>query len=76
MRVSLVLDNLASDGLRSQHGLSFLVETDDGSVMFDAGQSDEWFHNLIALGRDSKAIKAVGVSHGHYDHTGGLSEKC
>ena len=74
MQVTLVLDNLASDGLRSEHGLSFLVETDDGSVLFDTGQSDAWLHNLIALGREPESIKAIAVSHGHYDHTGGLAK--
>ena len=72
MRVIVLVDNLADSGLRSEHGLSFLVETDDGSVLFDTGQSDAWFHNLIALGRKPKAIKAIAISHGHYDHAGGL----
>lgn len=73
MRVSLVVDNLASEGLRSEHGLSFLVETDDGSVLFDTGQSDAWLRNLAALGKDPREIRAVAISHGHYDHTGGLA---
>jgi 7,8-dihydropterin-6-yl-methyl-4-(beta-D-ribofuranosyl)aminobenzene 5'-phosphate synthase len=73
MQVTLLIDNEASDGLRSEHGLSFLIETDAGSVMFDTGQTDAWFHNLIALGREPKSIKAIAISHGHYDHTGGLA---
>ncbi len=74
IRVTLVVDNLAREGLRSEHGLSFLVETDDGSVLFDTGQSGAWLHNLSVLGRDPQSIKAVAISHGHYDHTGGLAE--
>lgn len=73
MRVTLLVDNEASDVLRSEHGLSFLVETDDGSALFDVGQTDAWLHNLIALGRDPDAIEVVAISHGHYDHTGGLA---
>ena len=73
MRVTLVVDNLASEGLRSEHGLSFLIETDGGSALFDTGQSDAWLDNLTALGHDPKEIKAVAISHGHYDHTGGLA---
>lgn len=73
MRVIVLVDNLADSGLRSEHGLSFLVATDDGSVLFDTGQNDAWFHNLIALGHEPKAIKAIAISHGHYDHAGGLT---
>lgn len=73
MRVTLLVDNeAASNALRSEHGLSFLVETDNGSVMLDTGQSDAWLHNLIALGHEPEAIKAIAISHGHYDHAGGL----
>ncbi|MCL6520600.1 MAG: MBL fold metallo-hydrolase [Armatimonadetes bacterium] len=73
MKITLLVDNeAASDMLKSEHGLSFLVETNDGAVMFDTGQTDAWLYNLIALGREPGAIKAIGLSHGHYDHTGGL----
>lgn len=73
MEATLLVDNeAANDVLRSEHGLSFLVETDDGSVLFDTGQTDAWLHNMVALGRAPEAIKVVTISHGHYDHTGGL----
>lgn len=74
MRVTLLVDNLADNGLRSEHGLSFLVKTVGGAALFDTGQSDAWLHNLIELGRDPKSIRAVAISHGHYDHTGGLAK--
>lgn len=73
MRITLVVDNLAKADLKSEHGLSFLVETDNGHLLFDTGQSDAWLHNLLALGRKPDEIKATAVSHGHYDHTGGLA---
>lgn len=73
IRVTLVVDNLAREGLLSEHGLSFLIETDNGSVLFDTGQSGAWVHNLNALGRRPESIKAAAISHGHYDHTGGLT---
>lgn len=74
MLVTLLVENEASDELRSEHGLSFLVGTDDGAVLFDTGQSDAWFHNLLSLGHEPEAIKAVAISHGHYDHAGGLTK--
>jgi 7,8-dihydropterin-6-yl-methyl-4-(beta-D-ribofuranosyl)aminobenzene 5'-phosphate synthase len=73
MRVTLLVDNRADGGFLSEHGLSFLLETDRGSVLFDTGQTDAWLHNLIALRKDPASIRAVAVSHGHYDHTGGLA---
>jgi 7,8-dihydropterin-6-yl-methyl-4-(beta-D-ribofuranosyl)aminobenzene 5'-phosphate synthase len=73
MRVTFLVDNLPGPGLRSEHGLSLLVETMGGSVLFDTGQTSAWLHNLRALGRNPEAIKAVALSHGHYDHTGGLA---
>ncbi len=73
MRVTLLVDNLADSGLRSEHGLSFLVETDGGSVLFDTGQSDAWMDNLARVGGKASDVAAVAVSHGHYDHTGGLA---
>ncbi len=72
MRVTLLVDNLAIGDLRPEHGLSILVETSGASVLFDAGQSDAWFHNLSDLGGDAASIDAAAISHGHYDHTGGL----
>lgn len=72
MRVTLVIDNLAEDELRSEHGLSILVESEQGSVLFDTGQTDAVAANLHALEADFSKIQAVALSHGHYDHTGGL----
>ncbi len=75
MRVTLLVDNeTANDGLRSEHGLSFIVETGGASVLFDTGQTDVWLQNMVALGREPEAIGAVAISHGHYDHTGGLAK--
>ena len=73
MQVTLVVDNLAQGELRSEHGLSMLVETSEGSVLFDTGQSDVWLGNMVALGKDPEAIRAIAISHGHYDHTGGIA---
>jgi 7,8-dihydropterin-6-yl-methyl-4-(beta-D-ribofuranosyl)aminobenzene 5'-phosphate synthase len=58
----------------SEHGLSILVETDEGKrVLVDTGASPIVFsHNLTLLGFRPSDIDAVFISHGHYDHMGGL----
>lgn len=57
--------------LIGEHGLSFLLEGED-TTLFDTGQGLGIIHNLKTLGKDIQSIKRVILSHGHYDHTGGL----
>jgi len=57
--------------LIGEHGLSFLLDGED-STLFDTGQGLGIIHNLKTLGKDIQSIKRVILSHGHYDHTGGL----
>ena len=57
--------------LVGEHGLSFLLEGDDVSL-FDTGQGLGVVHNLKTLGKDISAIHRIILSHGHYDHVGGL----
>lgn len=72
MRVTIVVDNLAQGNLQAEHGLSILVESDEGSLLFDTGQTDAVVENLTLLGADLSKVRAIALSHGHYDHTGGL----
>ena len=63
--------------LRAEHGLAHLVEVTRGTqttrVLFDYGQTDASLnHNLRELGIDVRGIDAIGLSHGHRDHFGGM----
>jgi len=73
MKVTTLVENLAyRQGTKGEHGLSFLIETDQKKILFDTGQSGLLVENAKTLGIDLKAIDMVIISHGHYDHTGGL----
>lgn len=75
MKVRCLVDNavLAGSRLWGEHGLALLVETEEGRVLFDTGQSGTvLFHNLRVVDVDPASISALALSHAHYDHTGGL----
>lgn len=73
MRIITLIENLAYNrGLIAEHGLSFYIETGKRKILFDTGQSDSFLKNAVILGIDLSDIDAVIISHGHYDHTGGL----
>ncbi len=74
IRLTTMVENTATRGmLRAEHGFSVLVETDNGSFLFDTGQTDALIHNARVLNKDISLIEKVVLSHGHYDHCGGLS---
>jgi len=57
-----------------EHGLALLVESGPETILFDTGTSGEVLrHNLKLLHKDLAAAKTIVLSHGHYDHTGGLA---
>ncbi len=71
-KVTILVDNIAKGNLVKEHGLSILVESERKSILFDTGQGNALKHNSRALDIDLKDLDAVVLSHGHYDHTGGL----
>lgn len=66
-------DTVARQGLLAEHGLSFWIEADGTHILFDTGQGLVLHSNAQALGVDLRQTDALVLSHGHYDHTGGLS---
>ncbi|MBR6155519.1 MAG: MBL fold metallo-hydrolase [Lachnospiraceae bacterium] len=59
-------------GCAFAHGLSFYVETEKHKLLVDLGPSDETFKNAEKLGIDLTQVDTVILSHGHYDHSGGI----
>jgi len=71
--ITILVDNTTSkQNLLTEHGLSLWIEYGDKHILFDAGQSDILFHNAEILGVDLTRTDVIILSHGHYDHTGGL----
>ncbi|MDD4997966.1 MAG: MBL fold metallo-hydrolase [Syntrophales bacterium] len=59
-------------GALAEHGLSIFLETDNGNYLLDTGAGKTIINNALVLQIDLKTIKAVILSHNHYDHTGGM----
>lgn len=70
--VTLIENTVYKKRLLAEHGLSFYIETANDKILFDTGQSAAFIHNANQLGIDLTQVDAVILSHGHYDHTGGL----
>ncbi len=63
----------SAENLIAEHGLSFFIEGKDGnSVLFDTGQGLGIINNMTLLEKDIRSIRRIILSHGHFDHTGGL----
>ena len=75
IRITTLSENTASSGdFLGEWGLSILVETEEEVVLLDSGKGYSITHNAETHGIDLGKIEKVVLSHGHYDHTGGLRE--
>lgn len=74
VKITTVAENSVSMGigLKAEHGLGFHIEKNGLRFFFDTGQGLVLEDNLAALGIPATGISHVVLSHGHYDHTGGL----
>ena len=72
-RITLLMDHQAvSPDLSTEHGLSFLLELGERVILFDTGASASFLRNADCLGLPLDRVRHVVLSHGHWDHSGGL----
>jgi 7,8-dihydropterin-6-yl-methyl-4-(beta-D-ribofuranosyl)aminobenzene 5'-phosphate synthase len=71
-KITTLVNNTMPRPLRSEHGLSFWVEYAGRNILFDTGQTDALIYNADLLDIDLSKTDIIVLSHGHYDHTGGL----
>jgi len=70
--VTTLVNNSAPGNLQSEHGLSFWIESEGRHILFDTGQSNIVVKNAKLLNLNLTSVEAIVLSHGHYDHTGGI----
>jgi len=74
VRLTVLCENSVGrpNGTLGEHGFACFIETPAGNILFDTGSGASLVRNAEVLGRDLASVRTVVLSHGHYDHTGGL----
>jgi len=74
IRIVTLIENSPGEhlALKTEHGISFYIEKENHTIIFDTGQSGAFIQNARKLGINLEDIEMVAISHGHYDHSGGL----
>lgn len=74
MIVTTLVENtsISEEEYGPEHGLSLYIETGNQKLLFDVGASDLFLQNAQKLGVPVADVDALVISHGHYDHGGGL----
>lgn len=74
-RISILCENSVGPvtGSLGEHGFAALIEPSGGPpLLFDTGQGLTLLHNAGRMNKDLSGVEQVVISHGHYDHAGGL----
>jgi 7,8-dihydropterin-6-yl-methyl-4-(beta-D-ribofuranosyl)aminobenzene 5'-phosphate synthase len=75
-RITVLCENTAAGlfGLLGEHGFAALVQKDGRNLLFDTGQGHTLAHNMRYMGLGGRGLDGIALSHGHFDHTGGLPD--
>ena len=75
MKITALIENTTNDNYyETEHGLSLYIETAKHNILFDMGQTDMFLRNAHKLGINLADVDVSILSHGHYDHGGGLEK--
>ena len=75
MKITCLAENTSiNNNIGAEHGLSLFIETKNHRILFDMGQTELFSLNAERLGIDLTSVDIAILSHGHYDHGGGISE--
>ena len=72
LEMTVLIDNVATEPLVGEWGLSILITADDRSILLDTGASHLFAQNAERLGIDLNSVDTGVLSHAHYDHANGF----
>lgn len=70
--ITLMENTQGEEGCAFEHGLSLYIETEKHKILADTGATGAFAENAEKLGVDLSSVDMVVLSHGHYDHSGGI----
>ena len=75
LKITILCENTVGRLIGSgEHGFSAFIEADQGNYLFDTGNGHSVISNSLVMNKDLKNLEKIFLSHGHYDHTGGLPD--
>ncbi|MBN1278605.1 MAG: MBL fold metallo-hydrolase [Chlorobium sp.] len=74
LSLTILSDNNAAECCTAEHGFAIVIDTGTCVILFDTGKEGALLPNAASLGVDLSGVERLVLSHGHYDHTGGICE--
>jgi len=76
LKITTLIENNPDDKgeLLFEHGLSLYIETNGKNILFDTGKSGNFIENAKSLNKNLNELDFCIISHGHYDHSGGVEK--